>query len=163
MLLILGCLNTKNRKLLIPVFSFQIILLNDTFINILKVVGPTYQTTYHHLKKITHTYIPNTQLCFFTFEKTLLEIQYQTYFLHYEYFKYTFSQYFLNHNFHTILNNNTQIPLLNMPLFSHELYIHKLCVIKCIIADLLFLQQRIQCPYVDISFCNQEIHKGAQL
>ena len=42
MLLILGCLNTKNRKLLIPVFSFQIILLNDTFINILKVVGPSY-------------------------------------------------------------------------------------------------------------------------
>ena len=50
-------LSTENRKLLIPVFSFQIILLNDTFINILKVVGPTYQTTYYRLKKThTHTY-----------------------------------------------------------------------------------------------------------
>jgi len=35
----------------------------------------------------------------------LLEIWYQTHFLHYEYFKHVFSQYFLNHNFHIILNN----------------------------------------------------------
>ena len=41
-LLILKCLNTENRKLFILVFSFQIILFNDTFINILKTIGPTY-------------------------------------------------------------------------------------------------------------------------
>ena len=40
-LLILGYLNIENRKLLLPAFSFQIILLNNTYVNILKIVGPT--------------------------------------------------------------------------------------------------------------------------
>ena len=39
MLLILGCLNTEFRELLLLVFSFQIILLNDTFINMLKIIS----------------------------------------------------------------------------------------------------------------------------
>ena len=39
MLLILGCLNTEFRELLLLVFSFQITLLNDTFINMLKIVS----------------------------------------------------------------------------------------------------------------------------
>ena len=34
-------------------------------------------------------------------------------FLHYEYFKYMFSQHFLNHIFYIILINNTQTPLPN--------------------------------------------------
>ena len=46
----------------------------------------------------------------------LLEIWYQTHFLHYEYFKQVFSQHFLNYNFHIILNNNTWNLLLNKPL-----------------------------------------------
>ena len=33
MFLNLGCLNTEFRKLLLPVFSFQITLTSDTFIN----------------------------------------------------------------------------------------------------------------------------------
>ena len=33
--------------------------------------------------------------------------------MHYEYFKYMFSQHNLNHNFHIILNNNTQTTLPN--------------------------------------------------
>ena len=41
MLLILGCLNTEFRKFLLPVFSFQTTLLNDTFVNILETIGPT--------------------------------------------------------------------------------------------------------------------------
>ena len=39
MFLILGCLNTEFRELLLIVFSFQIIVLNDTFVNMLKIVG----------------------------------------------------------------------------------------------------------------------------
>ena len=39
MLLILGCLNTEFRELLLLVFSFQITLLNDTFINMLKIIS----------------------------------------------------------------------------------------------------------------------------
>ena len=39
MLLVLGYLNTKFRKLLLPIFRFQIMLLNDTFVNILKNMG----------------------------------------------------------------------------------------------------------------------------
>jgi len=41
MLLILGCLNTIFRKLHLLVFSFQTILLNGTFVNMLKTMGPT--------------------------------------------------------------------------------------------------------------------------
>ena len=33
MFLILGCLNTEFRELFLPVFSFQITLFNDTFVN----------------------------------------------------------------------------------------------------------------------------------
>lgn len=93
MFLILWYLNIKIKKLLLSVFSFQITLFNDIFINILKNISPTNQITYHHFLKKTR--IPNTQLYFFfTFEKTLLEIQYQTHFLHYEYFKYMFLHHF---------------------------------------------------------------------
>ena len=58
-------------------------------------------------------HIQNTQLCylfiylFFTFQNMLFETWFQTHFLHYEYFKHGFSQHFLNHSFHIILNNNT--------------------------------------------------------
>ena len=37
--LILGCLNTEFRKLSLTAFNFQIILFNDTFVNILKTIG----------------------------------------------------------------------------------------------------------------------------
>ena len=41
MLLILRCLNTEFEKLLLPIFRFQITLLNGIFVNILKTVGST--------------------------------------------------------------------------------------------------------------------------
>ena len=44
MFFILERLNTKFRELFIPVFSFQITLFNDTFVNMLKTVGPTDKT-----------------------------------------------------------------------------------------------------------------------
>ena len=42
MLLILECLNILFGKLFLPVFRFQIMLLNDTFVNILKNMEPTW-------------------------------------------------------------------------------------------------------------------------
>ena len=41
-LLILGCLKTEFRKLLLPIFNFQMTLLNDTFVNMLKTIGSTW-------------------------------------------------------------------------------------------------------------------------
>ena len=40
MLLDLDCLNTEFRKLLLSIFNFQRILLNDTFVNMLKTIEP---------------------------------------------------------------------------------------------------------------------------
>ena len=34
MFFILECLNTEVKKLLLPIFNFQITLFNDTFVNI---------------------------------------------------------------------------------------------------------------------------------
>ena len=39
---ILKCLNTKFREPLLPIFSFQIILFNDIFINMFKTIGLTW-------------------------------------------------------------------------------------------------------------------------
>ena len=64
---------------------------------------------FSNLKTHTHTlvHVPNTKFYFFTFENMLLEIRYQTHFLHYEHYKHVFSKHFLNHSFHIILNNIT--------------------------------------------------------
>ena len=61
---------------------------------------------YIYIYIYTHTHIPNTQLYFFTHWNMLLKTWYQTHFLLYEYCKHVFSQYFLNHSFHIILNND---------------------------------------------------------
>ena len=74
---------------------------------------PTKGLTCHFLnlkkKTHTHTHIPSTQLCFSHNETCYLKHgTKQNFFFLYEYCKHMFSQHFLNHNFHIILNNDTR-------------------------------------------------------
>ena len=137
MFLILKCLNIKFKKLLLPVFSFQITLFNTTFINMFKTVGPT-PTWLDHMRKLAlfsnnnnntftiffsfniyiyiYIYTKHTIMFFSHFKICYLKHGTKQIFLYYEYFKHVFSQHFSNHNFHIILNNNTWNLLPNRPL-----------------------------------------------
>ena len=87
----------------------------------------------------------------------LFETWYQIQFLHYEYFKHVFSQHFLNHSFHTILNKNTWAPLPNMAFifFSIKCKVFQHDYIKLI---LLTVFQNILILIKRLSIANFESH-----